>query len=107
MRTPGKARIKKFIDAYHKFLTDIGAVLSPDSWYHFKINTTIGTLNIRPDRPSIVFCQFDDFDRAADLLGCNRYSGKWNFCYISPEDAICGLEHDFGYKLKAILTPNS
>lgn len=95
---------QQFITKVTALLLDLGAQQTD---YDFLLHTKAGLLRIYPaDNMAVglgtVFTRFDDPQAAGKLVGCNRYSGKWNHHFFdgwSMESALNELD----YQLRRIL----
>jgi len=79
--TKSKSKPTTFKTDTETYLTSIGA--RPSNFYAYVLDTIIGELWITVYDDWIA-CRWDNVDKArAAGLGCNPYSGKWNFHFSS------------------------
>ena len=95
----------------HQFIAKVAALLldlgAEPRDYEFTLNTKAGLLKIHPTENSVeglgtVFTRFDDPKAARELVGCNPYSGKWNFHFFAGWSVDAALEN-LAFQLRRVL----
>ena len=97
----------KFVEKVSKLLMDLGAKQHENAMYRFTIETQAGILHIDPtanrtEGPGTIFTRFDNPKLARKLVGCNEFSGKWNFHYFKEWNIETALA-DFTLQLQKVL----
>ena len=80
--TIGKKTETELYRRFYVLLGELGGHPSHiPGWYDVELDTPAGLLFLRSPRPETgwIFARFDDPDAARQFVGCNPYSGKWNF----------------------------
>ena len=81
------AKQRKLLNGMKEIAIEKGAVPTPDGFYQFQLQTSVGLLRLSLSEGhslASVFGRFDDPERAVELIGrnnMNHYSGKWNHEY--------------------------
>jgi hypothetical protein len=93
-----------FLEKIRSLLLSLGAEQQSDD---FLLQTKAGKLTIHPDPHETeglgtVFARFDDPQAALKLVGCNKFSGKWNFSYFCGWTVETAVE-DYRNQLKKVL----
>ena len=96
------AQLRRRFDA---LMAEIGARPSHiANWYDVELDTPGGLLFLRSPRPEDgwIFTRFDDPKQARQIVGCNPYSGKWNF--HPPKGPAPEMFRHFENELRNLMT---
>jgi hypothetical protein len=93
-----------FLAQIRTLLLSLGAEQKGDD---FLLQTKAGNLTVHPDPHETeglgtVFARFDDSKAAIQLVGCNKFSGKWNFSYFCGWTVQTAVE-DYRNQLRKVL----
>lgn len=99
-----KKQRQQFVTKATALLLSLGAEQDGGETYRFTLQTKAGRLRLHPDENETIglgtmFCCFDNPQAARQLVGCNPFSGKWNFHYFdgwTVETAITDLTYWLG-----------
>ena len=77
-----------------KIVEALGAKHLKDAEY--SISTKFGNLWLKvvgdASKVFTVFAKFEEVARAYEFLDCNRFTGKWNFHYMSADECLFMLD---------------
>ena len=102
-----KRERQRFVREATALLLSLGAVQQGED---FILQTKAGRLTLHPEAEKrrewlgTVYAVFDDPQAARQLVGCNRYCGKWNHHYLNDWTVETAI-YDLAYQLKKVLVP--
>ena len=91
------AKQLKLLSGMKEIAIEKGAVPTPDGFYQFQLQTSVGLLRLSFSEGhslASVFCRFEEPERAVELIGrhnMNHFSGKWNHHWGKEDDPEIAL----------------